>query len=197
MWRFVRREPSAAPAVSPSAVGVEVEIPAQVTPGVVGDKFRLSCKYRVVMWLIGTGIASILPVAGVVVATLFVEQKTLSWNEICRHGDFLVIAAVLTIGSMVELIRLLMEKRLSNWDLLVAGGLALGALILLITDLILYPLILYIAMKIDVEHWPGQRPIDPRAMNYINYITAGSPLFLILAVVTGALTVRLMVRSTE
>lgn len=195
MWPFARRP---AHASATSAAGAGADIPVQRTPpDAVDDKVRLSCKYRVVMWLIGTGAVSVLPVIGVIVATIFVEEKTLSWNEICRHGDFLIIAAVLTIGSMVELIRLLMEKRLAKGDLYVAGGLTLGAIPLLIVDLILYPLVLYNAMKIEIEASLYQHTADSRAIAVINYITDLSPLLLILAVATGALTVRLMVRSAE
>jgi hypothetical protein len=156
---------------------------------------------RVGLWLAGTAFASVLPVACIALATLFDGRQELSWTEICSHGDFLIIGAVLVIGSSVEMIRALVDKSVSDEWTVLAGFLAVGGIFLLVAQLVLYPLVLANSLNAEAQRLQtavseagGSAP-DPHLATPNVVVEAAatvvSPILLLLAVIFGAAVVRL------
>jgi hypothetical protein len=164
---------------------------------------KFGAKGRITLWIAGTGVASVLPVVCITLATLFVESKTLTWYEICSHGDFLIIGAVLSIGGSVELLRVCLDREIADKQKALAAGLGVGGLFLLIAQLLLYILVLSRTLRYEErlldprndlarEVEAGQGGVDPSF--WIDFATTVvSPISLVLAILYGAAVVKLSI----
>jgi len=146
-------------------------------------EFRLTAKERRQWWTWGTGIVSILPIAFNVLLTNTVDQKLPSLRDICSHGDFLIIAVVLSATSGLELFRLITEKRLANDDHKRAAILCLGSAGLIIGGTGSYPFILLAALQNEIT----------TGLTY--YICIFSPLVWLYAIQVGRVATVLVAGS--
>jgi hypothetical protein len=164
---------------------------------------KFGAKGRITLWIIGTGVASVLPVVCITLATLFLASKALTWHEICSHGDFLIIGAVLSIGGSVELFRVCLDGEVADKQRGLAAVLAVGGLLLLVAQLLLYILVLGRTLRdeerllgpsndVTREVAVGQGGTGP--MFWIDFATTVvSPVLLVLAILFGAAVVKLSI----
>ena len=67
-------------------------------------------KHRIRIWTLGTTVAGVVPVLAIVCAALLGQHRLPSWGEICDHGEFFVIAIVVTTAGISELASALLEE---------------------------------------------------------------------------------------
>jgi hypothetical protein len=143
---------------------------------------RLSPTWRITLWLGGTGFASLLPVVSALLASVFGRERIPTWAEITGPGDFLLVAAVLSIGSLMELIRLFLEGRLVGQRLRLPAISAVGLAFLLVVDL---PMYAFVAMFNVNSSQLNRATANPGVASIINFSTACmSPILLGLSLRT-------------